>query len=73
MSSLITSTSEAVNRTNAVFDPASARLPEMLRMELAAQPGGHHRFSANVVSGKLNIAAAAVFSSRWPGRISAPA
>lgn len=56
------STPEAVNMTNAVFGPASARLPDVLRMELTAEPAGHlHRFTANVVSGKLNIAASAVF------------
>ncbi len=57
------STTEAVNMTNAVFGPSSARLPDMIRMELAAEPGGSlHRFTASVVSGKLNIAASAVFS-----------
>jgi hypothetical protein len=57
------STPEAVNMTNAVFGPGSARLPDMLRMELAAEPGGQlHRFTANVVSGRLNIGASAVFA-----------
>ena len=57
------STAEAVNMTNAVFGPGSARLPEMIRMELGAEPeGSRHRFSASVVSGRLNIAASAVFS-----------
>ena len=57
------STPEAVNMTNAVFGPGSARLPDMLRMELAAEPGGLHRFTANVVSGRLNIAASATFGN----------
>ena len=56
------STMEAVNMTNSVFGPGSARLPDMLRMELTAEPeGGLHRFTATVVSGKLNIAASGVF------------
>jgi hypothetical protein len=57
------STPEAVNMTNAVFGPGSARLPEMLRMELAAEPEGLHRFTAQVVSGRLNIAASATFGN----------
>lgn len=57
------STPEAVQMTNAVFGPGSARLPDMIRMELAAEPGGSlHRFTASVVSGRLNIGASAVFS-----------
>jgi hypothetical protein len=56
------STLEAVTTTNAVLGPASARLPDTLRIELAAVPGGQlHRFSADVVSGRLNIAASALF------------
>ena len=56
------STAEAMNMTNTVFGPGSARLPDMLRMELAAEPGGQlHRFTAQVVSGRLNIGASAVF------------
>ena len=57
------STTEAVNMTNAVFGPGSARLPDMLRMELAAEPGGLRRFTAHVVSGKLNIGASATFGN----------
>ena len=56
------STTEAVNMTNAVFGPGSARLPDMLRMELVAEPENQlHRFTATVVSGRLNIAASGVF------------
>ena len=57
------STAEAVNMTNAVFGPGSARLPDMLRMELAAEPEGLHRFTAQVVAGRLNIAASATFGT----------
>lgn len=56
------STTEAVSMTNAVFGPGSARLPDMLRIELAAEPETQlHRFTATVVSGKLNITASGVF------------
>ena len=59
------STTEAVNMTNAVFGPGSARLPDMLRMELAAEPEGQlHRFSAHVVSGRLHITAAATLPTQ---------
>lgn len=58
------STAEAVNMTNAVFGPGSARLPDLLRMELAAEPGGQLlRFTATVRSGKLTLAASAVFGA----------
>ncbi len=57
------STQDAVNLTNSIFGPGSARLPDLLRVKLTAEPGGERmRFSARVVSGKLHIAAAAVFS-----------
>ena len=57
------STQDAVNLTNTIFGPGSARLPEVLRVKLTAEPGGETmRFSARVVSGRLHIAAAAVFS-----------
>ena len=57
------STPDAVNLTNAIFGPGSARLPDLLRVKLTAEPGGERmRFTARVVSGKLHIAAAAVFS-----------
>jgi hypothetical protein len=57
------STQEAVNLTNAIFGPGSARLPDLLRVKLTAEPGGEMlRFSARVVSGSLHIAASAVFS-----------
>ena len=57
------STQDAVNLTNTIFGPGSARLPDLLRVKLTAEPGGETlRFSARVVSGRLHIAAAAVFS-----------
>jgi hypothetical protein len=57
------STEDAVNLTNTIFGPGSARLPDMLRVSLTAEPGGQlMRFAAEVVSGRLNIAATAVFS-----------
>jgi hypothetical protein len=57
------STQDAVNLTNTIFGPASARLPDVLRVKLTAEPGGEMlRFSARVGSGRLHIAAAAVFS-----------
>ncbi len=57
------STLDAVNLTNTIFGPASARLPDVLRVKLTAEPGGEMlRFSAKLVSGRLHIAAAAVFS-----------
>lgn len=67
------STQEAVNMTNAVFGNASARLPDVLRVELAAVAGGETmRFSAEVVSGRLNIAASAVFSPSMPSSRNRP-
>jgi hypothetical protein len=58
------STQDAVNLTNTIFGPGSARLPDLLRVKLTAEPGGEMlRFSARVRSGRLHIAAAAVFSS----------
>ena len=57
------STQAAVNLTNTIFGPGSARLPDLLRVKLTAEPGGETmRFSARAVSGRLHIAAAAVFS-----------
>ena len=57
------STPDAVNLTNTIFGPGSARLPDVLRVKLTAEPGGEMlRFSAKLVSGSLHIAAAAVFS-----------
>ena len=61
------STEDAVNLTNTIFGPGSARLPDLLRVKLTAEPGGERlRFSARVVSGRLRIAAVAVFSPGMP-------
>jgi hypothetical protein len=57
------STPEAVNLTNTIFGAGSARLPDMLRVRMTAEPGGQTiRFTAKVVSARLKIAAEAVFS-----------
>jgi hypothetical protein len=58
------STQEAVNLTNTIFGAGSARLPDMLRVRMTAEPGGQTiRFIAKVVSARLKIAAEAVFST----------
>ena len=57
------STQDGVDLTNGIFGRHSARLPDMLRVELIAEPGGDMlRFSADAVSGPLNISAEARFS-----------
>jgi hypothetical protein len=66
------STQEAANMTNTVFGEGSARVPDMLRLALASQPDGTMRFSADVVSGPLNIAASAIFFPLMPSSRNRP-
>jgi len=57
------STPEGVAVTNAVFGAGSARLADMMRMEITAEPDGQtYRFKADVVAGPLQIGADATFS-----------
>ena len=57
------SSQDAVNLTNTIFGPGSARLPDRLRIRMTTQSDGLLRFSADVDAGRLKISADAVFSS----------
>jgi len=67
------STQVAANMENTIFGAGSARTPDLLRLQLAAEPGGETmRLSAEVVSGRLNIGASAVFAPSMPSSRESP-